>query len=100
MLQSGVLSFRVFSNSHHIYVVVGGFHAWNGLARSYVGVQLQIFSQSNVERTVAFADRGFEGSLQSKFISFDRIQSILGDKVSIFCLRGFVNLMLFPNNVY
>ena len=56
MLQPTVFSLCVLSYSDQIDIVVPGLVAWNAEAWSYICKQLQLFAQSQIEGSVAFAD--------------------------------------------
>lgn len=54
VLQTGVLSFSVFSDSDDINIVVDeSLDTWDGLARSHIGIETQFLPESDVDASVA-----------------------------------------------
>ena len=62
MLQTGIFTFSIFSDGNDINIVVERLQARERFARSDVSKKLELLSQSDIKRSVTFADRGGEGA--------------------------------------
>ena len=56
MLDTRVLSFRVFTDQHRVHVVVRGFVSLDRHARSYVSEEVERSTEGQVEGDVALSD--------------------------------------------
>lgn len=79
VLDTGVLTFGVFSDQDGVDVFVWGLVALDGLTRSDVGEKTKGSSQGQVHRLVALTDRGGQRPLKSNQVSVDRVDSRLWD---------------------
>lgn len=94
MLDTRVLSFRVFSNQDSVDIIVGGLVSLDGDTWSDVREKGECSSESQIERDVSFSDypvssmtrqstqkrtRGSKGTLQGNSVGLDTLDSLVGD---------------------
>ena len=79
MFDAGVFAFGVFADEDGVDVVVGGFVAVDALAGPHVGEEVESAAEGEVERDVAFADRGGEGAFEGDVVAFDGGDGFVGD---------------------
>jgi hypothetical protein len=94
VLDTRVLSFRVFSDQDSVDIIVGGLVSLDGNTWSDVGEKGECSSKSQVERDVSFSDcpislttqqsiqghtRGSEGTLQGNSVGLDTLDGLVGD---------------------
>jgi len=76
VLQTGVLSFSVFTDDGKVDIVVSGGHTGQRLADDHVGVNVERLTHGDVPRVVS-VDRGVENSLKTDLVSLEGLHGSL-----------------------
>lgn len=79
VLNTRIFSFGVLSDGDNVDILVRSLVAFNGTARSHVGIKVEFLTQSQIQGAMTLSDRSGQGTFQADLVLVDGVDGSLRD---------------------